>query len=138
MRMIYKLIDKIFPKRLLFMILSPNSVFLKDIETGKTISKKSLTAFSNDRLIISDFIIAEQFLREVLDEFYNEKGKVFRKSMKIVLQIIDKDKPIVTNVERRIYQDLVLHMGAAYFWLIEHQNNVNDTEIIEISNKAKM
>lgn len=131
--MINKLLDKIFPKTFLFMILSPNLVQIKNLETGESISKKAIIPFSNDRLIIADFVIAEEFLRSVLDEFLNQNNKTFRRSLKVVLQIRDKEKPIVTNVENRIYQDLVKYVGASHYWLIEHQNEISDEEIINIS-----
>lgn len=115
------------------MILSPNSVQIKNFETGESISKKAIIPFSNERLIIADFVIAEEFSRSVLDEFLNQKNKIFRRSLKVVLQIRDKEKPIVTNVENRIYQDLVAYVGASHYWLIEHQNEISDEEIINIS-----
>ncbi len=99
------------------MILSPNYVVFKDIETGRTISRNATANFSNERLIIADFKIADKFLREVLYELYNEKNLIFRKSIKIVLQIKDLRKPIASSVEVRIYRDMIEHIGASRFIL---------------------
>ena len=127
-----KLLDKLFPKRVLFVILSPNFAQIKDVESGKSIERKSLISFSNERLIVSDFKVAEGFIRTLIDELLNETSAV-GKPIKIVLQIRDKNKPKVADVERRIYQDVFEHAGAAYFWLIDHQNSVSDNEILDIS-----
>lgn len=65
---IIQLVNKTRPMKLLFIELSKNHIHIKEINSGKTISKPATIPFSNDRLIIADFLAAETFFRESIDE----------------------------------------------------------------------
>jgi hypothetical protein len=127
------IINKFSTKKTLFIRLSKNAAEIKDIGSGESISNKSNEVFSNKRLIVADFIIAENFLSELIDELLNQKNKTFKKPLKIVLQIIDNEIIDVSNTEKAIYQDLMCHIGASNYWLIENQNDLSDVEILNIT-----
>ena len=122
------IIRKFSSKKVLFVRLAKNTAEIKDIETGNLISRKSLEAFSNERLIVADFIIAEKFLLEIVNELLNHKNK----SLKIVLQINDSEIKEICNTEKVIYQDLMCQIGVTNYWLIEHQKEINDEQILNI------
>ena len=135
MSLLTKFFDKIIKKKLLYVRLSKNSIEIKEVHTGKSISRKALVHYSNERLIIADFLEAEKFFREVIDELLNQKHKTFKKSLSVVLQIVDDQIKSSTVVEQRIYADAFEHAGAAYYWFVEHQNLLSNEEIIEIANR---
>lgn len=130
------LLDFLIPKKLIFIKLGSDQVTIKDMTSGESIFRKSSIPFSNKRLVIADFIVAEKFLREVINELPDRKNKILKKAIKVVVQIVDADKYPITNVENRIYQDLIQHIGASHFWLVDHINEVSDEEVLTISKQG--
>jgi hypothetical protein len=128
--MINKLIELIGKRQTLYIKLSKNKVEIKHIESGQLITRNSPRAFSNDRLIIADFELAESFMRDLVDELLNKKKRSSKKHLDVVIQIIDPEIEIITPVERRTYRDSIEHIGAIRCWICEHQKNLTDDEVM--------
>jgi hypothetical protein len=84
-------------------------------------------------LILSNYELAEKFLRIVIGELLTGEKK-FMRPIEVVLQIIDKDISIIEPIERRAYQDSMEHAGAKSVWICEHQNTLSDEEVMAITN----
>ncbi|MFT6982866.1 MAG: hypothetical protein ACJAUD_001636 [Crocinitomicaceae bacterium] len=123
----------IFPRITLYVKLSKNKVEIKHIESGQSIVRISSNPFSSDRLILSNYELAEKFLRIVIGELLTGEKK-FMRPIEVVLQIIDKDISIIEPIERRAYQDSMEHAGAKSVWICEYQNTLSDEEVMAITN----
>jgi len=127
------ILNKLIPYPILYVRFKKNELEIKHIQTGKSISRKSTVSFSNDRLLISDFEPAEQFMRELIDELLNQKDKTLKKSIGIVFQPVDSVINTITPVERRTYYDSANFAGAKYIWIVDHQNLLSDEAVLEIT-----
>lgn len=117
----------------MYVKLSKNKVEIKHIESGQSIVRISSNPFSTDRLILSNYELAEKFLRRVIEELLTGEKK-FMRLEEVVLQIIDKDILIIEPIERRAYRDSMEHAGAKAVWICEHQNALSDEEVMAITN----
>ena len=132
MNLIKDLLNKIIPKSTVYLRLYKNKMELRHLEKGIAIERKATEMYSNNRLLIADFNIAEEFLRNCIQELLNER-KTFRKPLQIILQPVDDEIKELTNVESKIYLDCAQFAGASKVWIIEHQSRLSDPELIEIS-----
>ncbi len=126
-----KLLVSIFKRPTLYIRLSKNKVEIKHIETGQHITRNSPRPFSNDRLIIADFELAEEFMRNLVAELLNLKNRSSKRNLDVVFQIIDPDITFITPVERRTYLDSIEHAGAICCWICDHQRALTDEEVME-------
>ena len=132
MKLIKTLFKKITKSPILYVRFKKNEVEIKHIQSGKSISRKATTPFSNNRLLIADFEPAEQFMREVTYELLNIKNKFLKPSFKMVFQPVDPVVNTVTPSESRIYIDSAHFAGARYIWIIDHQNLLSDEAVLDI------
>lgn len=121
---------KYFDRKItLYIRLSKNKAEIKHIESGKSIVRISSNPFSSDRLILSDFELAEKFLKVVIEELLTGEKK-FLRQVEVILQIVDEDVLIIEPIERRAYRDSMEHAGAKAVWICEHQNVLSDEEVM--------
>lgn len=130
------LIDDIYqhitPTHLLYIRLKKNHLEIKHIKSGKTIKGSSEKPFSNERLLIADYLIAEAYAKELIAELLNSKRKLLDRALTIVFQPADESIPDITPSEKRIYVDFASFIGAKYYYLVEHKRRLLDEEVREV------
>jgi hypothetical protein len=107
---------------------------VKNIDTGKVTSRKSVHNFSNDRLIISDFIKAESFLRELIKEVSNHNSFI-TPALKMLIQPVDDDIKNITEVELRTYKDSAEHAGGKIVLIYDKQDKLTDNQVLSLMDK---
>lgn len=95
-----------------------------------TIDRNSHDKFSNPRMLLADFLIAEGFIRSVLKEMSQEKR--FAPPMKMLIQPMDKLEGGLSPVEERSFMDLAEHVGAKYVFVHPTQERLDDTRVLEL------
>jgi hypothetical protein len=97
---------KIFKPDTLYIRIDKRKIEIRNLNTGLEAIKEPNKKYSNSRLIIADFIAAEECLREVIQEV-GSKGLI-----KILLQPIDENINDYSQVEIRCFKDFSEHAGA--------------------------
>lgn len=98
-----------------------NRVAITNLDTGELIEKESAYPFSNSRIIIADFNIAEQLIRDTLKGFSNYR-KFPAPSYKAVIQQMAALEGGLSAIEIRALRDLAEMSGSAWVKIIEHAN----------------
>ncbi len=93
--------------------------------------KTSINKFSNPRMLVADFRNAEAFIRDILDEIYNHKK--LTPSLKVLIQPMEKLDGGLSSVEKRSYNDLILHIGGRYAFIHETQETLDDSRVKELT-----
>lgn len=133
MALIDDIYQKITPTHLLYIRLKKNHLEIKHTKSGNFIEGTSEKAFSNDRLLIADYMVAEAYAKELIAELLNSKRKLLDRALTIVLQPADESIADITPSEKRIYNDFAHFIGAKYYYLVEHQRRLSDEEVREIA-----
>jgi hypothetical protein len=110
-----------------------NCFEIKDMKTGARIKQTAMVPFSNDRLLITDNLIAETFCKQLIDELLHQEGKRFKRSLRIVLQVCDPKFSETTKVEQMIYLDFACFVGARCYWFCPHQRLLTDDEVLTLT-----
>ena len=121
--------------RLFYVRIMKNKLEVKDLKSGKTISKTATTPFSNDRLLIAYYEHAETLLREIFNELY--AGKIVTFSHHVLLQPVDDVIKEITPVEERIYVDFGAMTGGRVVKVYPTQEVLSDFRVEEIMNEYK-
>lgn len=132
MALIDDIYQRIAPTHVLYIRLMKNRVEIKHVKSGKSIEGTSETNFSNDRLLIADNIVAENYTKQLIAELLESKRKLLYRALTIVLQPADESIPDITPSEKRIYQDFAAFIGAKKYYLVDHQRRLTDEEVGEI------
>lgn len=105
----------------------PNRFELKHIESGKTASALSAQAFSTTRLLVGEFLPAEDALKKGIRELH--KGRWFAPKPRVVIQPMEKADNGLSSVEERVLRELAAGAGAreSVIW-VGHQ--LSDQEVL--------
>lgn len=133
MALIDDIYQRITPTHLLYIRLKKNHLEIKHIKSGKIIEGTSEKPFSNERLLIADYLIAEEHAKQLIAELLNSKRKLLDRALTILLQPADESIADITPSEKRIYVDFASFIGAKYYYLVEHQRRLLDEEVREIA-----
>lgn len=109
-----------------------NELECKIAGSGQILRRKAEIPFSNNRLLIAEFSSAEQLLRDMIDDLLNQKGKIFKKSLNVVIQPVFPQETALSSVEKRIFADLAEVVGGKQVWVTNHAKELSDQEIVEI------
>lgn len=90
MSLFSEVLDHLVPMPIFYVRLMRNEFEVSLVDQDKSLRRNSVIPFSNDRLLIAEFEPAEHFLRELMDELLNQKGKIVKTSVQMVLQPVDK------------------------------------------------
>ena len=123
-----------FKKPIIYIRIFKNQMEVKNVDTGKTIKRKAINNFSNDRLLISDFVNAENLMRSLIEEV--SSSKFFKPSLKILLQPVDDNIKEITPVEHRTYLDSAEHAGGAHVIVYDKQEMLTDQQVLEFFSKS--
>ncbi len=92
-----------------------------------TIKRKAINKFSSERLLIADFLNANNFIRELLDEI--EGKKRFKRALNAVIQPMEKKEGGLSQVEERAFYDLMEQAGAVKVKIYLKDNLLSDEEV---------
>lgn len=130
------LIDDIYsfiaPTHLIYIRMSPNALEIKHLKSGKTITRKAEISFSNERLLITDPLIAEPFAKSLIAELLNSKKKLLDRALTIVLQPMHPAVDNFTPTEIMIFNDFACQIGGKFHFLVEHSRRLTDEEVREV------
>lgn len=130
------LIDDIYqrmaPSHVIYVRLMKNRLEIKHLKTGKTLERTAETPFSNERLLITDPSKAESFAKELIAELLELNKKLLDRALTVVLQPVEPAFSEITPVEKMIYQDFAMYIGAKKYYLVEHRRRLTDEEVKEI------
>lgn len=131
------LIDDIYsfiaPTHLIYIRMTPNALEIKHIKSGNTLTRKAETPFSNERLLITDPLIAEPFTKSLIAELLNSKKKLLDRKLTVVLQPMHPAIEVFTPVEQMIFQDFAYQIGGKCYFLVDHSRRLTDEEVTEIT-----
>jgi hypothetical protein len=130
MTIISDIYKRFAPKHTLYVRLYKNHAEIKHIESGNSIAKNALNPYSNDRLIIADFNLAEQFYKDIISELLITTHSIFEKGLRIILQPVDLEIKEISDVESRIYQDFAYNIGAREYYLCRHQSILSNEDVL--------
>jgi rod shape-determining protein MreB len=107
--MIISLIKKLL-NNTLYIRLGEDSVTLYDPKREKTKVYRSDRKFSNERLAVSSFIVAEDFLSKTVKDFYSVG--LFHPAPLVIMHQEYKTEGGLGEVEIRVLRELALSAGA--------------------------
>lgn len=120
----------LFKPHLFYLRILKNKLELKHIESGKTIKRTAVKAFSNERLLIADFSNAEELLRILLAELTDKN--IFQPRCQFVVQPVDDVIKDISQVEMRAYIDICEHAGGSVVKVYDKQELLTDEQVKEI------
>lgn len=91
----------LFKDDLLYVKIWKNRVEIIDVEKGNSIKEKSNIPFSNDRLLISDFNIAERFFKKQIEKL--KKEYIINRYNSILVHPMELIEGGISEVETRIF-----------------------------------
>lgn len=91
----------------LYIQVRKNHFTLRDIERRQEISGGG--SFSNQRILIADFFLAEKILRDLIQQICPQtwRNTLFRKRSDIVISALEMNEGGLSQVEERILQEVV-------------------------------
>lgn len=120
-------LTKLLGLNVIYIKLYENRVIIRDVNTKVTVDRKSLEPFSNSRLLLADFTIAEKFIREILVELHGKR--MFKKALAVLIQPMEKTEGGLSQVEKVSFNDLALHIGGKYVKIEENTWNLDDDSV---------
>lgn len=103
-----------------------NSLTLRCAHTGKSIVLDTTTPFSTKRLLIGEFTVAENLLKQAFTQF--PKSLIAPIAVIHPLELVDEK---LSEVEEKIFKEVALSAGAkeVKLWVGE---NLTDQELLNI------
>lgn len=103
----------------------PNRFELKHIESGKTVSSISPSAFTTNRLLVGQFIEADNALQKGMKELLGKR--LFKQ--KVVIHPMEMTEGGLSSMEERVLQELSAGTGSikTVIWL---GHDLTDQEVL--------
>ena len=119
----------IFKYHTLYLRVHKNKIEIRNINNGKESVVTPIKKYSNSRLIIADFLVAEEYLRQAIKEVCPNNN------IKILFQPVDENIKNYSPVETRSFKDSSEHAGAKLVAIDLTQKKLSDQEIIHLFNR---
>ena len=129
---IKKILSKLFEKDILYIRVFHKKIEIKNIKTDQEISYGISQTYSNDRMLIADFEIFEQQLKNAIAQSKGHKS--VNKSVRIIFQPIDDTVTEFSPVEKRAFLDSCEHAGASHVYVIKGKEKLTNDAIMDIIN----
>ncbi len=120
-----------FKKQTIYIRLFENKVELRYLSKNQTITRIAENKFSNERLLIASFNNAEALIREILTEIQGKR--LLTPLLVVLLQPMEKIEGGISEVEKRVFQDLAMQVGGKYYFLHETPELLSDSQVREIT-----
>lgn len=121
-------------KNTLYIRVYPNRFELRHIERGTNLSAAASTPFTTSRLLVGQFLVAEETLRAAIKRLY--AGQFFAPSPAAVIHPMEKCEDGLSQIEERALQELARGAGArkVIVWV---GHALSDDEVIAKLNAAQ-
>lgn len=103
-----------------------NRIEIEDLVNKKSISENSQTEFNNQRLLVADFMKAETFIKNVF-----KNNKLTTKNSVGIIQQIEMSEGGLSDIEKRILQELFTGVGINEIYIDESLANLTEKQLIE-------
>ncbi len=124
-----KIINKLFPKDILYVRAHRTKIEIRNVKTGQEISYAVSQTYSNSRMLIADFFVFEEQLRNAINEI--KEQKLINRSLRIVFQPIDEAVTEFSPVEKRVFRDSCEYAGAAELFICRGQDKLTNQDIMD-------
>jgi hypothetical protein len=114
----------IFRRLPVYIKIYANKVEITNIKTDHTVSRSPLKNFSSNRLLVAEFNIAENLIKDILKEM-----GIGNKNLKIIIQQIDGFEKELFETEKRILRDLAEQAGATEIYLVNRKKVMSKEEV---------
>lgn len=114
----------------LYVRISTNAMEVLRLDTGKFVTSGGGQAFSNARLVVAHFPVAEQLLKDLNKELVG--GGVLTPNLSIVVQQTERIEGGLCSVEQRSLMDLCEFCGAKKVRIVLHERRLTASEALEI------
>ena len=114
----------------IYVIVSKNSIKVKNLKNGKTASGESQDKFSTDRLLLADPIKAEDFAKELIKEVA-ESTEIRTRKLKVICQPLDDTLADLSPAEKMIFNDFAYQIGGRHIYLIDDKHELSNIELKE-------
>ena len=114
----------IFKRLPVYIKIYENKMEITNLKTGHTVCRSSLKNFSSNRLLIADFNIAENLIRDILKEM-----GIQNKHLKIIIQQIDNFEKELFETEKRILRDLAEQAGGTEIYLVNNKKIMSQAKV---------
>ncbi len=122
-------------KEVIYLRIFTNKIEIRNLDKQFTITKNSFENFSNERLLVASFSILEKFIRDTLDEFYENKNRLFKKPLIVLIQAMEKVEGGISEVERMVFNDLAEQIGGSEVYIYDTFELLNDSEVLKVVNR---
>lgn len=104
-----------------------NKIGLRVLSKSLEIIESSPSNFSNNRLVLADYVVAENFIISLLKKLSQQKR--ISKNFNFFIQIMEKMEGGISPVEKRAFLDLGEHCGGIKVIVYDKPNFISDSEI---------
>ena len=112
-----------------------NRVEVMDLRSGESLTKATNDGeFSNDRLVVANFQVAEALVRLVLKDLLKLRS-FLQPSLRVVIQQMEKLEGGLSQIEIRVLRDLAEVAGASHVAVIEIARPLSQQEALSELNK---
>lgn len=88
----------------------PNRIWLRDLERGKSLSLSATEEFTTKRLLVGQFLVADQLMRKGMRQL--NEGVFFVVKPVVIIQPMSMCDGGLSQVEERVLQELAAASGA--------------------------
>ena len=120
----------LFQKDIVHIQFYTNKISVRVLNKSLEITATSTTNFSNNRLVLADYVIAENFLIYLLKKLSEQKK--ISKRLHFCIQIMEKMDGGISSMEKRAFLDLGEHCGGSKVVVYDKANFISDSEIINM------
>lgn len=113
----------------IYIRLYKNRAKVSRLDNGTTIEKTASTAFSNERIILGDYLVAEEFLKGIIQELIPKK--TFSTRFTFILHPLELTEGGLTEVEKRAMRDSAIHVGANEVYISESPIELTPQEVLD-------
>lgn len=124
-----KIMNKLFPKDILYVRAYRDKIEIRNVKTDQEISYTVSQTYSNSRMLIADFIVFEQQLRNAINKIREQK--LINRSLRLVFQPIDEGISEFSQVEERVFRDSCEYAGASEVFICQGKNKLTSQAILE-------
>lgn len=125
---------KLFRSKLfIYLVISRNQLEVHNLKTGQTIKLKSKEPFSTNRLLIANNIIAENLGKQIMSKICGRDLKL--SPVFIIIHPLEVGFDDVSQVEKMIYNDFGMILGAREVTIEESLEKLNKERLIRIKEK---
>jgi rod shape-determining protein MreB len=123
----------IFTSVPIYVNLYTNKAQICRLDTGQCITRESKEKFSNSRVLLGEFEIAEKFLKNIITELTQDR--FFSPPLRILIHQMELTEGGLSSTEKRALRDSCIHLNAKEVFIFEGKDQLSHTQAIDYMNK---